>query len=50
MFRVSSPALARGGNEITLLDLTTQTSALPRMPANFKPKDDLNPHSDGWRN
>jgi CubicO group peptidase (beta-lactamase class C family) len=36
----------RSGREITLLDLATHTSALPRMPANFNPKDPRNPYSD----
>ncbi len=33
------------GNEITLLDLATQHSGLPRMPANFHPEND-NPFAD----
>ena len=36
----------RGGREITLLDLATHTSALPRLPANFAPKDNQNPYAD----
>lgn len=36
----------RGGKEITLLDLATHTSALPRLPANFAPKDNQNPYAD----
>jgi serine-type D-Ala-D-Ala carboxypeptidase/endopeptidase len=36
----------RNGKEITLLDLATHTSALPRMPTNFKPKDPKNPFAD----
>jgi len=36
----------RGGRKITLLDLTTQVSGLPRMPDNFKPKDMTNPYAD----
>jgi D-alanyl-D-alanine-carboxypeptidase/D-alanyl-D-alanine-endopeptidase len=36
----------RNGKEITLLDLTTQTSGLPRMPDNFNPKDPENPFAD----
>jgi serine-type D-Ala-D-Ala carboxypeptidase/endopeptidase len=37
---------ARGGHEITLLDLATQSSGLPRMPSNFTPRDSLNPYAD----
>lgn len=37
---------ARDGREIHLLDLATHTSALPRMPDNFAPKDPHNPYSD----
>ena len=37
---VAKPA---SGSEITLLDLATQYSGLPRMPGNFQPKDNLNP-------
>jgi len=36
----------RGGKKITLVDLATHTSALPRMPANFHPKDASNPYAD----
>ena len=36
----------RGGRAITLLDLATHTSALPRMPANFAPKDPWDPYAD----
>jgi serine-type D-Ala-D-Ala carboxypeptidase/endopeptidase len=36
----------RDGREITLLDLGTHTSALPPIPNNFAPKDDLNPYAD----
>jgi CubicO group peptidase (beta-lactamase class C family) len=34
------------GMPITLLDLATHRSGLPRMPANFAPKDPLNPYAD----
>ncbi len=34
------------GREITLLDLSTQHSGLPRMPSNFKPADVNNPYVD----
>src|SRR5689334_19333392 len=34
------------GAPITLLDLATYTSGLPRMPSNFAPKDPGNPYSD----
>lgn len=37
---VAKPA----GDEITLLDLATQQSGLPRMPDNFKPADLANPY------
>src|SRR6266705_1789465 len=37
---------ARNGKEITLLDLSTQTSGLPRLPDNFAPKDVQNPYAD----
>jgi CubicO group peptidase (beta-lactamase class C family) len=36
----------RSGRKITLLDLSTQTSGLPRMPDNFKPSDMRNPYND----
>jgi serine-type D-Ala-D-Ala carboxypeptidase/endopeptidase len=36
----------RGGKEITLLDLATQTSGLPRLPSNLAPKDGANPYAD----
>jgi serine-type D-Ala-D-Ala carboxypeptidase/endopeptidase len=36
----------RAGRQITLQDLSTQTSGLPRMPSNFKPKDPRNPYAD----
>jgi serine-type D-Ala-D-Ala carboxypeptidase/endopeptidase len=36
----------RNGKKITLEDLSTQSSGLPRMPSNFTPKDPLNPYAD----
>ena len=36
----------RGGRDITLLDLATHTSGLPRVPANLLPKDNMNPYGD----
>src|SRR5262249_5931730 len=36
----------RDGKEITLRDLSTQTSGLPRMPNNLSPKDAQNPYAD----
>jgi serine-type D-Ala-D-Ala carboxypeptidase/endopeptidase len=36
----------RSGKSITLLDLSTHTSGLPRLPGNLKPKDLLNPYAD----
>lgn len=40
------PPSSEGQKEITLLDLATQSSGLPRMPGNFKPKDPKNPYAD----
>ena len=37
---------SRGGKEITLGDLGTQHSGLPRMPSNFLPRDPANPYAD----
>ena len=34
------------GKELTLLDLSSQHSGLPRMPTNFKPADPQNPYAD----
>jgi CubicO group peptidase (beta-lactamase class C family) len=34
------------GAEITLLDIATQHSGLPRLPANLEPKDPRNPYAD----
>jgi CubicO group peptidase (beta-lactamase class C family) len=36
----------KGEREITVLDLATHSSGLPRMPGNFKPKDPTNPFAD----
>lgn len=37
---------SRNGKDITLVDLATQTSGLPGMPTNFRPKDFANPYAD----
>jgi serine-type D-Ala-D-Ala carboxypeptidase/endopeptidase len=37
---------SRGGKEITLMDLATHTSGLPRLPNNLKPADPTNPYAD----
>ena len=37
---------SRGGREITLLDLSTHRSALPRLPDNMSPADATNPYAD----
>ncbi len=37
---------SREGREITLLDLATHTSGLPRLPSNLSPKDQTNPYAD----
>src|SRR5262245_24475926 len=36
----------RNNRKITLADLSTQSSGLPRMPSNFTPKDSTNPYAD----
>jgi serine-type D-Ala-D-Ala carboxypeptidase/endopeptidase len=36
----------RSGKSITLLDLATHSSGLPRVPSNLKPKDPRNPYAD----
>lgn len=37
---------SRGGREITLLDLATHHSGLPRLPDNMRPADPTNPYAD----
>ncbi len=37
---------SRGGREITLLDLATHRSGLPRLPDNLSPADATNPYAD----
>ena len=37
---------SRGGKQITLLDLATQSSGLPRLPNNMSPANVLNPYAD----
>lgn len=42
----SVPVLSRNGRAITLLDLATSTSGLPRLPDNLRPEDPANPYAD----
>ena len=37
---------SRNGRDITLRDLATQTSGLPRLPPQFRPADPRNPYAD----
>ncbi|HMG19456.1 MAG TPA: serine hydrolase, partial [Gemmatimonadales bacterium] len=37
---------ARNGRQITLVDLATQSSGLPRLPGNMAPRDSSNPYAD----
>lgn len=37
---------SRNGRRITLLDLATQSSGLPRVPTNLAPRDSSNPYAD----
>ncbi len=37
---------ARNGKQITLANLAEQNSGLPRLPANFRPANPLNPYAD----
>ena len=39
-------APTRSGKSITLADLSTHTSGLPRLPTNMKPADPTNPYAD----
>jgi len=37
---------SRNGRQITLVDLATQSSGLPRLPSNMAPRDSANPYAD----
>jgi CubicO group peptidase (beta-lactamase class C family) len=37
---------SRNGRQVTLLDLATQSSGLPRLPTNLAPRDSSNPYAD----
>jgi CubicO group peptidase (beta-lactamase class C family) len=37
---------SRNGKQITLLDIATQRSGLPRLPSNLSPQDPANPYAD----
>ncbi|HLZ45079.1 MAG TPA: serine hydrolase [Gemmatimonadales bacterium] len=37
---------SRNGKKITLVDLATQSSGLPRLPSNMAPRDSSNPYAD----
>jgi CubicO group peptidase (beta-lactamase class C family) len=42
----SAKTPSRNGRQITLLDLATHTSGLPRLPDNLAPSDPANPYAD----
>lgn len=44
--RRGAPLPARKGREMTLRDLATHTSGLPRLPPKFAPRDDADPYAD----
>lgn len=44
--RAGAKVPERNGRVITLLDLSTQSSGLPRLPDNMKPANPLNPYAD----
>lgn len=43
---ISVKVPTRNARQITLADLSTQISGLPRLPSNFTPKDQKNPYAD----